>query len=126
MNTLQDSRAVKLLNKLIDDTRQNGIITNTAIEDLKMLRPYTITEQLPLLAKATRLAAEHIDEYGTFSIPIPQDEAIEEADGTIIEPEPIESDANSSFLYFLQLMKNVDRKDNEAELRIYVNGLKDF
>lgn len=126
MNTLQDSRAVKLLQKLIDDTQQNGIITNTVVEDLKALRPHTITEKLPLLAKATRLAAEHIDEYGTFSIPIPQDEAIEEADGTIIEPEPIESDANSSFLYFLQLIKNVDRKDNEAELRIYVNGLKDF
>lgn len=126
MNTLQDKNAVKLLQKLIDDAQQNGIITNTAIEDLKTLRPYTITEKLPLLAKATRLAAEHIDEFGTFSIPIPQDEAIEEEDGTIIEPELVESTADSSFVYFLQLIKNVDRKDNEAELRIYVNELKEF
>lgn len=126
MNTLQDTRAVKILQKLIDDTQQNGIITNTVIQNLKELRPHTITEKLPLLAKATRLAAEHIDEYGTFSIDIPQDEAIEDEDGTVIEPEPIESDPNASFLYFLQLIKNVDRKDNEAELRVYVKNLKDF
>ena len=58
MKTLQNSKAVKLINKLIDDVVQNGIITNTVVEDLKALRPYTIEEQLPLLAKATRLSAE--------------------------------------------------------------------
>ena len=126
MNALQDGKAVLLLKKLIENTQQNGIITNTAIEDLTALRPHTITEAIPLLAKATRLATEHINEYGTFSIGIPQDEAIEEEDGTIIEPEPIESDANESFLYFLQLMRDVDKKENEAELRVYVTSLRDF
>jgi len=77
MKTLQNSKAVKLINKLIEDVSQNGIIINTVVEDLKALRPYTIQEELPLLAKATRLAAEHIEENETFAIPIPQDEPIE-------------------------------------------------
>lgn len=126
MNALQDTRALKILQKLIDEAQQNGIITNNIVEDLKALRPYTITEEIPLLAKATRLAAEHVDEYGTFAIDIPQDEAIEEEDGTIIEPEPIESDPKSSFVYFLHLLKDINKRENEAEMRIYVDGFKNY
>ena len=122
MNTLQDSRAVQLINKLISDVAQNGIITNTAVEDLMALRPYTITEQLPLLAKATRMSAEHINEYGTFAIPIPQDEPIEE-DG---EVEALEFDAYESFHYFLCLIRDIDKAVNEEELREYVKALKDY
>jgi len=121
MKTLQDPKAVKLLAKLIDDTAQNGLITNTAVEDLKALRPYTITEELPLLAKATRLAFEHIHEFGTFAIPIPDEEALEGE-----ETMAVESDANESFHYFLSLISNVDKKVNEEELREYVASLNAY
>ena len=127
MNTLQDSKAVNLIKKLIADVAQNGIITNTVVEDLKALRPYTITEQLPLLAKATRLSAEHIEEYGTFAIPIPQDEDIaDENDEIISEVEVAESTPEESFHYFMTLIKNIDKKTNEDELRVYVQALRDY
>jgi len=122
MHTLLNSKAVNLLNKLIDDTARNGIIINTAIEDLKELRPYTITEELPLLAKATRLAFEHLEENQTFAIAIPDDEPIEE-DGEI---ESAEEDAKESFHYFLCLMRDIDKKANEADLREYVAQLKEY
>lgn len=127
MNTLQDSKAVNLVKKLIEDVSQNGIITNTVVEDLKKLRPYTITEQLPLLAKATRLAAEHIEEYGTFAIPIPEDEDIEDENEEVIaEVDATESTPEESLHYFFCLIRDVDKKSNEEELRIYVQALKDY
>lgn len=122
MKTLQNSKAVKLINKLIEDVAQNGIITNTVIEDLKALRPYTIDEQLPLLAKATRLSAEHIDEYGTFAIPIPQDEPIEEGE----EIEASENDPKESLHYFFCLIRDINKKVNEEELREYVKALNEY
>ncbi len=121
MKTLQDPKAVKLLKKMIEDTTQNGLITNTAVEDLKTLRPYTITDELPLLAKATRLAYEHIHEFGTFAIPIPDEEALEGEEAMAVE-----SDANESFQYFLCLIRDVDKTVNEDELREYVAALNAY
>ncbi len=122
MKTLQNSKAVHLIKKLIEDVSLNGIITNTVIEDLKALRPYTIDEQLPLLAKATRLAAEHIEENETFAIPIPQDEPIEEGE----EVEAVESDPKESLHYFFCLIRDIDKKVNEEELREYVKALNEY
>lgn len=142
MNTLQNSKAVKLINKLIDDVYQNGIIINTVVDDLTTLRPYTIQEELPLLAKATRLAAEHISEHETFSIPIPQDDPIvegeegeesEEAEEGKAEEEtakaavaPVEVDPKESLHYFFCLIRDIDKKVNEDELREYVAALNAF
>ncbi len=121
MKTLQNSKAVKLINKLIEDVSQNGIIINTVVEDLKALRPYTIQEELPLLAKATRLAAEHIEENETFAIPIPQDEPIEGE-----EIEASEVDPKESLHYFFCLIRDIDKKVNEEELREYVKALNEY
>ncbi|MEP0266455.1 hypothetical protein [Dokdonia sp.] len=132
MNTLQNSKAVKLINKLIDDVYQNGIIINTVVDDLTTLRPYTIDEQLPLLAKATRLAAEHISEHETFSIPIPQDDPIVEGEEGEDEEAPkpaveaVEVDPKESLHYFFCLIRDIDKKVNEDELREYVAALNAF
>ena len=85
MKTLQNPKAIKLIHKLIEDVSQNGIIINTVVDDLRALRPFTIQEELPLLAKATRLSAEHIEENETFAIPIPQDEPIEGEEIEVLE-----------------------------------------
>ena len=122
MKNLQAVKAVSLLNSIIEGVLQNGIITNTVIDQLKELRPHTITEELPLLAKATRLAAEHIDEFGTFAIPIPEEESIEEEGETLAT----EGDATESFHYFLCLIRDVHKKANEEELRVYVKALQDY
>ncbi len=122
MNTLQNSKAVKLLDKLISDVESNGIITNTVVEDLMALRPYTISEELPLLAKATRLSAEHIEANGTFAIPIPQDDPVD--DDEVVEA--LESAPKESLHYFFSLIKDIDKKANEEELRIYVKALNEY
>lgn len=121
MKTLQNTQAIKLIHKLIEDVSQNGIIINTVVDDLKALRPFTIQEELPLLAKATRLSAEHIEENETFAIPIPQDEPIEGE-----EVEVIESDPKESFHYFLCLIRDIDKKVNEEELREYVKAFNEY
>jgi hypothetical protein len=128
MKTLLNSKAVNLIKKLIQDVSQNGIIINTVVEDLKALRPYTIDEQLPLLAKATRLAAEHIEEHETFAIPIPQDEPIEEGEEGEGEEkvEVAESDPKESLHYFFCLIRDIDKKVNEEELREYVKALNEY
>lgn len=124
MKTLQNPKAIKLVHKLIEDVSQNGIIINTVVDDLKALRPFTIQEELPLLAKATRLSAEHIEENETFAIPIPQDEPIEDEEVEAIEV--VESDPKESFHYFLCLIRDIDKKVNEEELREYVKALNEY
>ena len=122
MNTLQNSKAIKLINKLISDVEHNGIIINTVVEDLKALRSFTLSEQIPLLAKATRLSAEHIEANETFAIPIPQDDPVDEDD--IVEA--LDSDPKESLHYFFCLIKDIDKKANEEELREYVKALNEY
>ena len=131
-NVLKNPKAIKLLNKLIDDTEQNGIITNTAVADLKKLRPYAVEEEQPLLAKIIRLTFEHIEEYETFAIGIPDDDPIEDEEGEIIEKddedkvENGEHDPNESFLYLLNLIADPENKTNKLDMRAYVENLKEY
>ncbi len=116
MNTLTDSKALKILNKMIDDVNRNGIIINTVIDDLTALRPYTITGEFPLLAKATRLALEHLEKHESFDVAIPCDEPIDDANDVITEV----INGNESFYYFLCLIRDVNKAANEVDLREYV------
>ena len=100
---------------------RNGIITNTIVEDLKELRPYAVEEKSPLLAKVIRLTYEHIGTYGTFDIPIPDDEPVE---GFEEEPESdSDFDPKESLDYLLSLMAEAKNKINALELREYSNSL---
>lgn len=103
------------------DLMRNGLILNTIVEDLKELRPYAIEDKNPLLAKVIRLTYEHIEEYQTFDIPIPEDEPIE---GFEEEELPTaEASPEESLDYLLSLMTDSDNKLNEQELREYSNAL---
>ncbi len=127
---MENIKAQKLLNKIQRDLMRNGIITNTIVEDLKELRKFVVEENIPLLAKVTRLTYEHIGEHEDFLIAIPDDEPIEagedveEAEETeVAENEPITG--QESLEYMLSLMAEHDNKVNELELREYVNALKE-
>lgn len=102
---------------------RNGIIVNTLVEDLKELRPYAIEEEDPLLAKVIRLTYEHIEEYDTFDIPIPDDEPLDEfeesAEATDTKPE-------ESLDYLLSLMNDTSIKNNEMDLREYSRALQEY
>lgn len=120
LNNLENPKAQKLLNKMQRDLMRNGIILNTLVEDLKELRPYAVEENNPLLAKVIRLTYEHIETYGTFDIPIPEDEPVE---GFEDEATAEETDAQESLDYLLALMTESDNKLNAMELREYSNAL---
>ncbi|WGK66364.1 hypothetical protein P8624_12285 [Flavobacteriaceae bacterium YJPT1-3] len=124
---MENKKAVKLLDKIIEDVNRNGIVTNTLVADLKELRPYTVEEQLPLLAKTVRLIYEHVEEYETFAIGMPEEEPVVDEEGNVIaDVEPVESDPESSLVYLLTLMKNIDNQANEEEVREYVSALQDY
>jgi hypothetical protein len=121
---LKNPKAIKLLNKMIDDVQNNGIITNTAVKDLKALRPYAIEEEKPLLAKIIRLTFEHIEEYETFAIDIPEEEPIEGHEEELEQGES--SEPAESLLYLLNLIAEPDNKSNRLDLRAYADALKEY
>ena len=107
---------------------RNGIITNTLVEDLKELRKFVVEENIPLLAKVTRLTYEHIGEHEDFLIAIPDDEPLELDEEGAEEIEIIETEevkGQESLEYMLSLMAEHDNKLNEMELREYVKALKE-
>lgn len=124
--TLENKKALKLIDQLIKDTQEANIITDSTINQLKELRPYAVEEKLPVVAKAIRLAYEHIEEYEVFIIPIPEDEPLdfdEEIEDTV-ETETITG--VESFVYFMNLIKNQHKKVNEDELREYNEKFEAF
>ncbi|SDR81270.1 hypothetical protein [Gramella sp. MAR_2010_147] len=125
---MENIKAQKLLNKIQRDLMRNGIITNTIVEDLKELRKLVVEENIPLLAKVTRLTYEHINENDDFLIAIPDDEPLEldeegEEETEVIETEDVTG--QESLEYMLSLMAEHSNKLNEMELREYVKALKE-
>ncbi|MEH6657196.1 hypothetical protein [Leeuwenhoekiella marinoflava] len=123
---MKNTKAIKLLNKLIDEVEQNGIITNTIVEDLQNLRPYAVEENRPLLAKTIRLVFEHIEAYQTFDIPIPEEEPIEGYEELLEEEEETTFVPAESLLYLLNLIAEPENKTNRLDLRSYVEALQEY
>ncbi|WP_417887901.1 hypothetical protein [Zunongwangia sp.] len=105
---------------------RNGIILNTLVEDLKDLRKLVVEENIPLLAKVIRLTFEHLEEYQSFNVPIPDDDPIEDD----LENEEVrveeEITGQESLDYMLSLMVDHQNKVNELELRDYVKEFNDY
>lgn len=122
---MENPKAQKLLDKIQRDLMRNGIITNTLIDDLKQLRPFAVEENEPLLAKVIRLTYEHVEAYGTFDIPIPDDEPVEgfeeetTTENTVVDPQ-------ESLDYLLSIMGDTTNKVNKIELREYANALMEY
>lgn len=125
---MKNPKAIKLLNKLISDAEQNGIIINTVVADLKKLRPYAVEEEKPLLAKVIRLACEHIEEYETFAVGIPEEEPIEdhEEEFDADDRNGEAHDPSESFLFLLNLIAEPNNKANRLDLRSYVDELQAY
>ena len=120
---MKNQKAIKLLNKLISDVEQNGIITNTVVEDLQNLRPYAVEEERPLIAKTIRLVFEHIEAYQTFDIPIPEEEPIEGYE-ELLDEQDNSSEPAESLLYLLNLLAEPENKTNRLDLRAYVEAMQ--
>jgi len=122
---LKNPKAQKLINKLISEVELNGIITNTLVSDLKDLRPFAVEEKRPLLAKTIRLTFEHIEEYQTFDIPIPEEEPIEGYE-ELLEEQENDATPEESLLYLLNLIAEPENKTNRLDLRAYVNAMQEY
>ena len=122
---MKNPKAIKLINKLIDEVERNGIITNTVVNDLKDLRPYAVEESRPLLAKTIRLTFEHIEAYQTFDIPIPEEEPIEGYE-ELLEESQSETQPSESLLYLLNLIAEPENKTNRLDLRVYVEAMQEY
>ncbi len=119
LKSLENRKALKLIDKILADIDRVGIITNTIVEDLKTLRPYAIEEEIPLVVKVIRLTYEHILKYETFVIPIPDDEPIEGEEMVVNEAVIPEE----SLSYVISLLKDTSKKSNVVDLRTYCNAL---
>lgn len=122
---MKNPKAQKLINKLIGEVELNGIITNTVVSDLKDLRPFAVEEKRPLLAKTIRLTFEHIEEYQTFDIPIPEEEPIEGYE-ELLEEQDNQTTPEESLLYLLNLIAEPENKTNRLDLRAYVNAMQEY
>lgn len=121
ISALENQKAQKLLNKIQRDLMRNGIVIDTIVEDLKELRPLAVEENNPILAKVIRLTYEHLENYQSFDIAIPEDEPIE---GFEDEKEVVqEVDPQESLEYLLSLIEDSGNKLNVLEIREYSNAL---
>ncbi len=123
---MTNKKALKLIDKITDELERNGIITNTLITDLKALRPYAVEEKRPVVAKAIRLIYEHIEEFETFAIPIPQAEDILDEDGEVLNTNAEESGPTESLRYLILLIRNEEHRQNKQEIRWYNEAIKEY
>ena len=126
MKPLENIKAQKLLNKIQRDLMRNGIITNTLIDDLKELRNYVVEEGQPLLAKVIRLTFEHVEEYQSFNIAIPEDDPIEDDEENQEVRVEDEVTGQESPAYLLSLMEDHTNRVNEIELRDYIQAFTEY
>lgn len=118
----------KLINQIKKNIEQVGIEKDTLLSDLQNLRAIAVENSEPAMAKIIRLIYEHIDEYGTFLISIPEDELLDE-NGELVENETnVDEDklATESLDYVLSLMLENENKFNREELDEYRDLLKNF
>ncbi|GGB66300.1 hypothetical protein GCM10007424_02810 [Flavobacterium suaedae] len=126
---MKNPSAQKLINKIEVDLFKNGFDADKLIADLKKLREYSMEEGNPVLTKALRLTYEHLEEYGLFLIPIPDDEPIEEEgeETEEVKENNIPTENNMESLeYLISLFIDLDNRNNMLDLREYNKALQDF
>ena len=115
---MENTNAIKVIDKILNNLDTSGINTDTLIDDIKALRVYAIEEEVPLVVKVLRLACEHIEEHEAFLLPIPQDEPLEEDEEELTEEDndisPVES-----LKYLIACTRNLNNKDNISDLKEY-------
>lgn len=117
---MEHKKARQKLEDIIKEVEKNNSVSPAVIEMLTDLRTYAVDEKQPVVAKALRLAAEHVEENESFIIPIPTDEPLEDEEDDVQLITGVES-----FVYFMNLIKNSKNKINVEELREY-NRLMDL
>lgn len=125
---MTDKNAQKLIDKIIGNLETNGVEPAALIGDLKALRPYAVKEKRPIVAKAIRLVYEHLEEFDTFAITIPEDDDIidEETGDVLAYGDEVNSGPTESLIYLMSLIRNEEHKRNKEEIRVFNEELKDY
>jgi hypothetical protein len=117
----------KIIVKLQKDLAKSGIVKEKLVKSLKDLRPYALEEEDPTLTKVIRLTFEHIDENGSFNIPIPADEEIEGEELIVVEIAEDDFEAKRDSLdYLLSLMLDRENTTNKQDMFEYRDALKAY
>ena len=120
---MENKKAIKLIDKILENLDKTGINTETLIDDIKELRTYALEEQVPLVVKVLRYTYEHIEQNSSFLIAIPDDEPTEGEEYTEEKEDvsPVES-----LKYLIALMRNLNNKINISDLKEYRNLLMKY
>lgn len=122
---MENSKAIKLIDKIIVDLDNTGINTDSLIENIKELRTFALEQQVPLVVKVLRLTYEHIEATESFLIPMPNDEAIEDEELEVVETSE-EHNPLESLKYVISLTRNLNNKSNIADLKEYRDQLNAY
>ena len=124
MNSIEGKKKLQGLQTLLSE---KGIVADTIIEVLKEVRPVAIDEKDPSLTKVMRLTYEHLEQYGGFFIPIPEEED-EEEEGNYTPFEPIKeaTEQVESLDYLIAVMQNAQSKINRVDLLEYRDMLMEY
>nr|WP_321245450.1 hypothetical protein [uncultured Psychroserpens sp.] len=117
---MENSKAIKLIDKILKNLDDTGINSDTLIDDIKELRVYAIDQEQksPLLVKVLRYTYEHIEKHESFLIPVLGDEPIDEEEEGV-EAVEIDSSPVESLKYVIALARNLNNKGNLADLKEY-------
>jgi len=113
---LENTTAIKLIDKILKDLDETGINTDTLIGDIKELRGYAIEEKLPLLVKVLRYTYEHIEEHKSFLIPMLSDEPLNEEEDIEIKEDVSPAE---SLQFLIALTRSLKNKANISDLKEY-------
>lgn len=125
---MENQKANKLVDKILNDLDKTGINKDVLIDDIKELRAYAAEEKVPLAVKVLRFTYEHIEANSTFLIPVLNDEPIDEdeevveGDVELATEEVVVNDMDTpveSLKYLIALTKNLNNAGNIADLREY-------
>ena len=134
---MENLEAQKIINTIQQGVLKTGIVTDTIAAQLKELRPFAIEEEDPTLTKVIRLTYEHLDNYGSFNIPLPDDtieeedleemgieetDAVELPEKEVVDAEDFEA-KRDSLLYLLEIMSDARQKGNRIDLMAFRDSL---
>jgi hypothetical protein len=118
---VENIELLKQINRIQQSLIKNGIVVDKLIEEIKTLRAFFIEEKMPRMVKILRLTYEHLENYKTFNISMPEDEGSDSESTLSIDDQRVESLA-----YLIALFEKPTQKLNAEDLDYYLDAFKSY
>ncbi|MDA3890197.1 MAG: hypothetical protein PF517_00880 [Salinivirgaceae bacterium] len=118
---MENIELLKQINRIQQSLIKNGIVVDKLIEEIKTLRAFFIEEKMPRMVKILRLTYEHLENYKTFNISMPEDEGSDSESTLSIDDQRVESLA-----YLIALFEKPTQKLNAEDLDYYLDAFKSY